>query len=533
MRTHTTDRDRRPRCGAGDSSPRPRRGIVILAVLVTLVVLALAGYQYSDLMSSQYKEAFSLRRATEARVFADSGLAYATAVLSDPAAYYDMLGGNPFDNAGAFQDIEVPGQAKDARRRGRFSVVVPLPPNASADSATNFRYGVMCEAGKINVNALMKRDKTGKVLLAMLMKLPNMSQEVAASIVDWLDTDDTAREGGAENQYYLSMTPSYRCKNGSIDSLDELLLVKGVTPQLLYGQDRNRNGVIDPEEEDGSDLGLGWSAFLTVYSRELNVDATGLQRVNLNEADLQTLIEQLEAAEIDEDLIMFIALARVYGVTSTLPSAKTKVGSTGGTSLGALGVSTQPQQGKQQQLKNISSVYDLMSGYVAVPPSGGKGPTSYFGSPLLVKARAKAVLPKLFDKTSTSKGKDIFGRININLAPREVLLGLPGLKEADVDKIIDTRPAQGDADADEIFTTPAWLVTEAGLSVTTMKGLEKYVTTKSQVYRAQIMGYFEENDGPTARLEAVIDTNGGRPRVLHLRDLTELGRGFDVRPTNR
>src|SRR4029079_15466340 len=72
-----------------------------------------------------------------------------------------------------------------------------------------------------------------------------------------------------------------------LDSLEELLLVKGVTPQLLFGNDLNRNGMIDPEEDDSSgQANLGWSAYLTVYSREANVDSQGNPRVWLNDPDL-------------------------------------------------------------------------------------------------------------------------------------------------------------------------------------------------------------------------------------------------------
>jgi len=41
-----------------------------------------------------------------------------------------------------------------------------------------------------------------------------------------------------------------RIKSGPYDSLNELLLVRGVTPELLFGKDKNRNGVIDPDEAE-------------------------------------------------------------------------------------------------------------------------------------------------------------------------------------------------------------------------------------------------------------------------------------------
>jgi hypothetical protein len=43
----------------------------------------------------------------------------------------------------------------------------------------------------------------------------------------------------------------------------------------------------------------------------------------------------------------------------------------------------------------------------------------------------------------------------------------------------------------------------------------------------QSLGYFDAG-GSTARIEAVIDTNGGRPRIIYWRDLTELGKGFNL-----
>src|SRR5207248_10535869 len=113
----------------------------------------------------------------------------------------------------------------------------------------------------------------------------------------WLDPDDDPRASGAESSYYSGLNPPYKCKNGPLDSLEELLFVSGVTPQLLLGNDRNRNGVLDPDEDDGSGVvDRGWAAYLTVYSRERNVDSTGAPRVYVNGQDLPTPASQLQQA---------------------------------------------------------------------------------------------------------------------------------------------------------------------------------------------------------------------------------------------
>jgi general secretion pathway protein K len=58
---------------------------------------------------------------------------------------------------------------------------------------------------------------------------------VSDSIQDWIDGDDSPRIAGAESDYYQSLTPPYYAKNAPIDDLSELLLVKGVTPDMYYG----------------------------------------------------------------------------------------------------------------------------------------------------------------------------------------------------------------------------------------------------------------------------------------------------------
>jgi len=60
-----------------------------------------------------------------------------------------------------------------------------------------------------------------------------------------------------------------------------------------------------------------------------------------------------------------------------------------------------------------------------------------------------------------------------------------------------------------------------------VKAIESYITARTQVYRFQSLGYYQ-GGGPTARIEAVVDGNNGRPRIVYRRDLGELGSGFDM-----
>src|SRR5262249_44556943 len=138
------------------------------------------------------------------------------------------------------------------------------------------------------------------------------------------------------------------------------------------------------------------------------------------------------------------------------------------------------------------------------------------------------LLPTLLDKLTTSRDTEIPARVNVNTAPQAVLATLPGLSDADVQNILNSRPNLSSPDApDSIFDTPAWLITEAGFTPQKLQALEKYITSRSQVFRFQVLGYFD-GGGPTTRIEVVIDANGGRPRIIYWRDLTELGKGFDL-----
>src|SRR5262249_40912945 len=155
------------------------------------------------------------------------------------------------------------------------------------------------ECGKINLNALLKLDPSGQQAKNVLGKLPNMTPDIADSIIAWMQASASSLNGANDALYYSSL--GYSAKYGPYESLEELLLVKGVTPHLLFGNDQNRNGVLEPEENDGTGtVDRGWSRLLTVYSRERNVDSTGNQRVNINDTDLNNLETNLQNAGLDD-----------------------------------------------------------------------------------------------------------------------------------------------------------------------------------------------------------------------------------------
>jgi general secretion pathway protein K len=58
---------------------------------------------------------------------------------------------------------------------------------------------------------------------------------IADSLLDWIDPDDNRHLSGAESDYYLSLKPPYFAKNGPLDDISELLLIRGITPEMYWG----------------------------------------------------------------------------------------------------------------------------------------------------------------------------------------------------------------------------------------------------------------------------------------------------------
>jgi len=188
------------------------------------------------------------------------------------------------------------------------------------------------ESSRLNLNSsyVLANQDVVKGLLLFLGHDEDTAQEVSAAIIDWIDTDTEPSDGGdqadwgdeqSEDTYYnpdqdpddiLEFGPEYVNKNGPLDSVEELLLVRGVTPLILNGEDANGNGELDDNEDDGDanapsdnedgDLQLGLKDFVTVHSNRY---------VNLNTAPWQVIAALLypmyedEAEDIAKEIVEY------------------------------------------------------------------------------------------------------------------------------------------------------------------------------------------------------------------------------------
>ena len=475
-----------------------RAGSALLAVLVIVVMLSLAAYTYSGIMQVEYDAAIRASRMVEARLLADSGGEWVAAMVALRGTDSEQ---NLFHNREMFHRVSVSPESEE-RTAGYFSVVAPI---TSSEGASH-RFGLRNESAKINLNTLAASSLSEDEANWFLMAIPGMTEEAADCMLDWIDSDSDVRLYGAESDYYASFS-EFEAPNAPIRSLDELLKVEGVTPELLYGEDYNRNGVLDANEDDGplsapydnedGVLALGWSEFLTVTASESNLRIDGSEKIPLNSNTLTDVYDQL-AEEFDESVADFVIAYRIFG-PSVPPDYETPGGlADSGDADGltpdeeeiigeiANGIANAISGGDGSVTRGgmdlanggeytINSLFDLVDAEVdatidgapqkLISPWSSRDVLSYF--------------PEIDEALGVKTETVIEGRIDVNQARVEVLLGLLDsqllpLELADAIVAASSVDSEGEPEFDPTSrTTNAWLLAEG------IVDLENNPTTRS------------------------------------------------------
>jgi len=546
-----------------------RSGVILVVVLIVVAISTLSVLAFATLMLAQRKGTQTQLRQTQVRLLAESGVEYLRVMLlKDQYTILHELGGL-YDNPDLFcghvvtdgaigmtgfgAGIQATLGVPDLRDVGRFSVIAPALSEDGILRGEFIRYGLVDESTKLNLRWVLQADLqqpgAGRMIL---MRLPGVTEEVADSILDWIDDSSyEPREFGAKDEYYESLDPPYFTRMGIPDSLDELLLVRGVTPQLLYGIDWNRNGVVDlgePDEysleefgvTDGS-LNLGLISYLTLDSRESMLTPDGFRKINVNMEDLtelRALLGEIEVFAENPSWINYIISFRQQANQQAQQPGNAGVGDILGALLtgGAAGATPQNTDGR------INSLLDLVGGQ---------------GSPFSADPEEmNEYLPFLYDNLTISD-MPIIGRININQASRTILelfvqrddeLTDAAIQAGEIsDMLLGTTLAQMDAweiiegilewrESNPSFIEfpemhyPFWVYTHGIITdLEVMRQLEPYFSTGGAVFKASVIGRFDEQS-PTSRLEVWLDASeGGRPaRIIRIRDISNLGPGYSA-----
>jgi hypothetical protein len=541
-----------------------RNGSVLLLVLVVIAILTLGAATYSELMRTEHRAVRYHGRAAQALRLAESGVEYVRSQFALPPAELVAAGG-VVENPTLFQGVLVDDQPDDFSR-GRVTIIAP---RIADGYYSGFRYGLENESSKLNLNVLLATGAEQQAR-SRLTALPGMTAETADAILDWLDADDEPRDEGAEYDYYQGLDPPYEPRNGPIASLDELLQVRGVTPELLYGYDQNRNMQIDGHEQargllvelDNTYgvLNRGWSAYLTIHSIEAMRGAGGSPLVDLNGAKLQPLHTELVKI-VGIDKANFIIAYRQFGPQPVDGGQNAGGGNNQSSSGGSSSDSGGGQQSRQQRGGNqansgnqppqggapaqnlqtvtpgslqldfqkeagapIPSPLHLIGAKVQFTPSGDNAQPQLVESPWPDSQAGYRDLLTLYDAVSVGSSERIAGRVNLTTAPRAVLRSIPDMPAGAPDRIVATREPDPDPLGSE-QRHPIWPLVQGIVKLDEMKKLERYVTSGGDVWSGQAVGFFDA--GPiAARGEFVIDCSGQTPRLRAWRDLSPLGRGF-------
>jgi general secretion pathway protein K len=202
-----------------------RKGFVIVVVLCMVIMLGVLLFGFNYKTRAELLAIDDLRKSEQALNCARAGLNIAIAAIRN------------------IKDISA-----NRKVRNLLSGEDTFPVGDG-----NCRITVTEENGKLNVNLL--KDKNGKLnrtkidQVLRLIDLLNreyagdspISYGLVPSIIDWIDGDDEVtclpfikhENLGAESDFYGNLIPPYPCRNNPLEMTEELLLVKGITPQVF------------------------------------------------------------------------------------------------------------------------------------------------------------------------------------------------------------------------------------------------------------------------------------------------------------
>jgi general secretion pathway protein K len=407
-----------------------RSGLVLVAVLWMIALMmgiaAIAG------QTSRLNMKMAMAAADEVRCkwACRAGVENAIAILNEDLRDSDSLSDLWSDNDEAFTNVVM--------ERCRYSV------------------RVTDEAGKLNINVATKEQ---------LMALPYMEEHIAEAILDWRDTDDDPQPQGAEAGYYENLPIPYKIRNGPFRTVRELLRVKGMTEEHLYGENTNLATLQGSADVSTGSPAEGWIAYLTCYSYERNVDADGNRRVNINQANQQQLQDQLGLRASQARWIV---------------------------------------DNRGQGFRGIGDLINERSPKTASQESGGNQNQA---EPMDLETFSRIV-----DRITIVGEDRIPGKINVNTAPREVLVALFG-RDDQAEQLAHAIIA----DRSTLmygFTSIGDLLNQQSMSIERFKAIADVVTVRSDVFMIECLATADVS-GARFRTECVVDRSAAPGTILY------------------
>ena len=232
-------------------------GMALLITIVTLVLLVAATLQFHNKAWSGYRAAYAVQVNGKLQAMVSSGLNMAMiALIADLSENeYDSL----FDRwarltgdevlASMFPEGELQVNVIDLAGRFPVNGLVQkegqsgqAPTEESAQAGGPAEEKETGETGDVGADGTTSDQEALTEVFIRLLTSGNFAVEdeaqalaIVDAIKDWIDEDDEESEYGAESSYYQAADLPYTCRNSDITSVEELLLIRGITPELLFG----------------------------------------------------------------------------------------------------------------------------------------------------------------------------------------------------------------------------------------------------------------------------------------------------------
>jgi len=421
--------------------------VIVVGVLRTARMDLIVTKNYGDTVQAHYLALAGVERA-KALIFQDL-LNRQKAAKNHSGLLYD----DPRD----FREVPL--------GRGEFTVF-----RHTEDGGGGIVYGVSDEESRLNLNVAAPNQFTN---------LTGMTADILGAITSWRSTPSTSGADpnqtaptGANSEYYLSLRPPYHARGGPFQSVRELLMVRGVTRELLFGNDDRQNGFLDADDnqEDRAFAALrppqppqpGWFDYLTVADLDSDVDASGQDRINAqnaNQAELTTL----------------------PGITPEIANA----------------IVAYRGQNPLQTLDDLLSVTPQSQNQNNQDGDGNGGRNRRRGRSNGPSIISQDLFDQIADHITVSGDQNISGLININTASLTVLKCLPGIDEPLARAIISYRKSVG------YFASVAGLLKVDGMTRDIFRQVVPHVSARSETYRIICEGKVKSS-GVRQRVEETV-----------------------------
>lgn len=413
----------------GISASRPRMGVRLRArafgTLLVLLTIAIGAVLLASVQSSALAEAMDGREAL-ARVRANwAARAGVEAVLA--RLEYVTLNPNLSDAFAIQDDLAdvAEGEVEGAIYRVSHT-------NANGREVL----GPRDAHARLNINRMSPEA---------LILIPGMTEDVAQSIIDWVDADDDTQPLGAEISYYQALPYPYEPRNFFIHHMQEVELIAGSRAEYVRGEDWNLNGRLDENENDGDEswppdnrdgkLDGGWSGLLSAESIDDVLTPSGEERLDLRTAQAGDVVGRVGVSQEQAQAIVD------YVVATPMALMRDFI---------------------RRDLRQLAA-------------QGGQQ-----GQPSNVQALSREQLAKLVDECGIDVETPVGplpGKLNLNTCEATALEYVPGLDPALADAILlerDSRP-QGFASIIDLLEVP-------GVSRRVLAGMYDVLAVRSNVY---------------------------------------------------